>query len=85
MTVRRPFHRKNFKWKKIRDTGLISEKKEALYVELNNGTEAATSSYSAPGNFSPFIYSVLVAKNQKKIQSRCLVYEFFFTDIDHGY
>ena len=32
---------------------------------------------------------MLVAKNQQKIQSRCLVYEFFFTDIfndiDDGY
>ena len=32
--------------------GLISDKKEALYVELNQRAEAATSSYSAPGNFS---------------------------------
>ena len=48
-------------------TGLISEKMEALYVELNERVEAATSSYSAPGDFSQYIYSVLVAKNQKKI------------------
>ena len=65
--------------------GLISEKTEALYVELNERAEAATSSYSAPGDFSQYTYSVFVAKNQKKIQSRCLVHEFSFTDINHGY
>ena len=65
--------------------GLISEKTEALFVELNEKAESATSSYSAPDNFSQYIYSVLVAKNQKKILSRCLVHEFFFTDINHGY
>ena len=69
---------------KYRGTGLISEKTEALYVELNEGAEAATSSYSAPDNFSQYIYSVLVAKNQKNVQSRCLVREFSFTDINHG-
>ena len=47
--------------------GLISEKLEVLYVELNERAETATSSYSAPGDFSQYIYSVLVAKNQKKI------------------
>ena len=65
--------------------GLIPEKTEALYVELNKRTETATSNYSAPGDWSHYIYSVLVAKNQKKIQSRCLVHEFSFTDINHGY
>ena len=57
--------------------GLISEKNEALYVELNTRAKAATNSYSAPGDFSQYIYSVLVAKNQKKIRSRCLVHEFY--------
>ena len=64
--------------------GLIFEKMKALYVELNERAEAATSSYSAPGDFSQYIYSLLVAKNQKKIRSRCLVNEFSFTDINHG-
>ena len=50
--------------------GLISEKTEAFYVELNERAEAATSSYSAPGDFSQYIYSVFVAKNQKKIRLR---------------
>ena len=40
---------------------------EAFYVELNERAEAATSSYSAPGDFPQYIYSVFVAKNQKKI------------------
>ena len=67
--------------KKCRDTGLVSEKTEALYAELNERVEAATSSYSATGKFLQYIYSVLVAKNHQKIRSRCLVHEFFFTDI----
>ena len=57
---------------------------EALYIELNEKAEAATSIYSAPGAFSQYIYSVPVAKNQKKIQSRCLVNEFSFTEINHN-
>ena len=47
--------------------GLISEKTKVFYVELNERAEAATSSYSATGDFSQYIYSVLVAENQKKI------------------
>ena len=64
--------------------GLISEKTETLYVELNKRAEAGTSSYSAPGNFSQYICSLLVAKNQNKNRSRCLVHEFLITDINHG-
>ena len=52
--------------------GLISQKMEALFVELNQRAEAATSSYSATGDFLQYIYSVLVAKNHQKIRSRCL-------------
>ena len=66
--------------KKYGGTGLVSEKTEALYAELNERVEAATSSYSATGEFLQYIYSVLVAKNHQKIRSRCLV-EFSFTDI----
>ena len=59
-----------------------------LYLELNERAEAATSSFSAPGDFLQYIYSVLVGKNQKKIRSRCLGHEFSFTDIyndiNHG-
>ena len=56
---------KDFKWKKIQGARLISEKKEALYAELNKRAEAATSSYSATGNFLQNIYSALVAKNNQ--------------------
>ena len=80
LTVRGPFHRKDFKWKKYGGTRLISEKTDALYVELNERAEACTRSYSA-SDFSQFIYSVLVIINQKKIRSRCLVHEFPLRDI----
>ena len=67
--------------KKNRGYGVVCEKTEALYAELNERVEAATSSYSATGEFLQYIYSVLVAKNHQKIRSRCLVHEFSFTDI----
>ena len=51
LTVRELFYRKNFKWKKISGTGLISEKTEAFYVELNKRADTAASSYSATGDF----------------------------------
>ena len=63
---------------------LISEKTEALYVELIKRLEAATNCYSATGNFLQYIYSVLVFKNHQKIR-RCLIHESSFTDILHGY
>ena len=70
-------------------TALVSEKTEALYAELNERVEAVTSSYSTTTDFSQCIYSVLMAKNHQKIRSKCLVHEFFFTDIfndvNHGY
>ena len=43
--------------------------------------EAATSSYSATGEFLQYIYSMLVDKNHQTIRSRCLAHEFSFTDI----
>ena len=64
--------------KKYGGTGLVSEKTEALYAELNERVEAATSSYSPTGKFLQYIYSALVAKNHQKMQSRCLVHEFYF-------
>ena len=33
-----PLHRKDFKWKKYGGTSLVSEKKGALYVELNESS-----------------------------------------------
>ena len=35
LTARGSFHRKDFKQKNIGGTGLVSEKTEALYAELN--------------------------------------------------
>ena len=62
---------------------------DVLYAELNKRAEAATGSYSVTGNSLQYIYSVPVSKNHQNIQSRCLVYEFSFTDIfydiNHGY
>ena len=55
LTVIGPFHRNDFKRKKVGVTGLISEKAEALYAELNQRAEAATSSYSVTGNFLQYI------------------------------
>ena len=81
LTVREPFHRKDFKWKKYGGTGLISEKTEVLHAELNERAEAHTSSYSVTGDSSQYIYSVPVTKNHRNIWSRCLVHEFSFTDI----
>ena len=69
--------------------GLISEKMEGLYAELNETSEAATSIYSVTGDFLQHIYSVPVTKNHQNIRSRCLVHEFslteIFNDINHGY
>ena len=67
--------------KKYGGTGLISEKTEVLYAELNERAEEVTSSYSVTGDSLRYVYSVLVTKNHQNIQSRCLVHEFSFTDI----
>ena len=66
--VRGTFHRKDFKWKKIGGAGLISEKTEVLYAELNERAEAATGSYSVTGDSLQYIYSVPVTKNHGNIQ-----------------
>ena len=67
--------------KKYGGTELVSEKTEALFAELNERVEAATSTYSATGEFLQYIYSMLVDKNHQTIRSRCLAHEFSFTDI----
>ena len=54
---------------------------DALYAELNERVQAATGSYSVKGDSLHYIYSVSVSKNHRNIRSRCLVYEFSFTDI----
>ena len=67
--------------KKYGGTGLISEKTEVLYAELNKRAEAATCCYSLTGDSLQYIYSVPVTKNHLNIRSRSLVHEFPFTDI----
>ena len=62
-TVRGLFHRKDFRRGKHVGTGLISEKAEAMHVELKERVEAATNSYSAAAEFLQYIYQVLAAKN----------------------
>ena len=53
--------------KKYGGTGLIPEKMEFLYTELNERAEAATSSYSVTGKSLQYIYSVPVSKNHRNI------------------
>ena len=67
--------------KKYGCTGLVHEKTESLYVELDKRVEADTNSYSATGEFLQYIYFVPAAKNHHKIRSRYLVHEFSFTNI----
>ena len=55
----------------ISGMGLVSEKTQALYAELNEKVESATSSYSATSELLQYIYSMLVAKNHQRVQSRC--------------
>ena len=62
--------------------GLISGKIEALYAELNERAESATSSYFVIGNFLQFIYSVPVTKSHQKFIS--CPSQIFFNDINHG-
>ena len=63
MTVRRPFHRKDSKWKKYGGTELLSKKSKALHAHLNETVEPANSSSCAAVDFLQYIYSVLVVKN----------------------
>ena len=55
------------KKKKNGRTKSLSKKTEALYAKLNGRVEAATSSNSATGDFSQYIYYVFVAKNHQEI------------------
>ena len=63
--------------------GLITEKMETLYAELNKRAKAATNCYSATGDFLQYIYSVCacdyessehpieVFMNRSVYESRC--------------
>ena len=57
--------------------GLISEEK-ALCAELNERAEAATSSYSATGDFLQYIYPFTLCLRLRIIRHN-------FNDINHGY
>ena len=59
--------RRSLSEKKNGGMGLLSEKTEASFTELNERVEAATSSYSVTGKYLEYIYSVLVVKNHEKI------------------
>ena len=41
--------------RKYGDTELVSEKTEALFAEINERVEAATSTYSATGEFLQYV------------------------------
>ena len=70
------FPLEGFYVKKNGGTGLISEKTEVLYAELNERAEAVTGSYSVTGDSLQYIYFVPVTNNRQSIQSRCLFHEF---------
>ena len=61
--------------------GLISEKTEILYAELNERAETATGSYSVTGNSLQYSYYAPVSKKHRNIRSRCLVHKFSLIDI----
>ena len=76
LTVRGPFHRKDFEWKKIWGYWVDFWKHGSFVCRLNEWAEAAASNYSATGDFLQYSYSVFVTKNHEKIRSRFLVQEF---------
>ena len=53
--------------RKYGGTGLVFQKTEALYAELNKRVEVAISRYCATSKFLQYIHSVLVAKNHQMI------------------
>ena len=64
----RSFHRKDFVWKKGEGTGLISEKKEVLYAELNERVGAATGSFCVTGDSLQYIHFLPVTENYRNIR-----------------
>ena len=61
--------------------GLIFEKTEVLYAELNERAETATCSYSVTGDSLQYIYFAPGSNKHWNIRSRCLVHKFCLTDI----
>ena len=89
-TVRRSFHRKDFKWKKCRGTGLFSEKTEAFHAELNERAVAAASSYSAAVDFLqnifiPCLWLKVIRRSDQGVSFKNFPSHIFFSDINHGY
>ena len=54
--------------KKYGGTGLISEKKEVLYAELNERVGAATGSFCVTGDSLQYIYFLPVTENYRNIR-----------------
>ena len=55
LTVRGPFHRKDFKWKDGGYEVSFWKKTEVLFAELNGRAESATGSYSVTGDSLQYI------------------------------
>ena len=75
--------------KKYGGTRLISEKMEALYPELNERAEAATSIYSATGDFyNIFILCLwlgIIRRSFLGVQFMNFPSQMFFNAINHDY
>ena len=82
LTVGGPFRGRDFKWGNLGcGVNFWGSGSFVCKTWLDESAEAATTSYSALGDFLQYIYSLLVAKNHQKIRSRCLVHEISFIDI----
>ena len=77
MTVRRTFHRKDFKWNKIWGYGAIFWKKWKLWMQNSAKKRRQPSVVILQQSiFDIKFYLVPVTKNHWKNRSRCLVHEF---------
>ena len=71
-TVRGPFHRKDFEWKKNMGVlGSFLKKKKSFVWKLNKRGKTATSSYSVTGDVLQYINSMAVTKHHQNIRLRC--------------
>ena len=75
--------------KQISGMGLISEKAQALYVQLNERAEAATSSYFTTCDFyNMFILCLwlrIIRRSGLGFRFMNFPSQMFFNDINHGY
>ena len=89
LTVRGPFHRKDFKWNKIWGCR-VNFWKNGSFVRRTSWKSGSSHRYLFCNKrfFTVYLFCALF-KNHWKIRSRCLVHEFSFTDIfndiNHGY